>query len=284
MTNEAVGKLELLGFSEYEARAYLSLLQRGPLSGYQVAKTAGIPRPNVYLVLDRLQEKSAVGRIEAPEGTRYVALPAEEMLARLGRDTAARLDSARSAIQALEGRPETPQVWNIQGYDRIVSRANEMIEGASAKLLIGTWSNESRLLADAVAAAQARGVHLATLCIQGCPGECGGCRGDIFRYPLAPGEDTRWLVISADDRELLVAQVASDGTAIAGVTRVPVFVAVGSHYLQNAVAAAEITRSLGHRLEELLDERALRALRSTGLAAAGSSWLDRMLVATGAGR
>ena len=45
--------LERLGFTEYEARAYLTLLGRNPLTGYELAKLSGIPRPNVYPVLDR---------------------------------------------------------------------------------------------------------------------------------------------------------------------------------------------------------------------------------------
>jgi hypothetical protein len=78
--------------------------------------------------------------------------------------------------------------------------------------------------------------------------------------------------------------VSSDGRSIAAVTRLEAFVAVGSHYLRNAVAAAEIVRSLGPRMSEVLDERALRALRSTGLATDGLSWLDRMLTVAGAAR
>ena len=37
-----------LGFGENEARAYLTLLQLGPASGYELAKASGIPRPNIY--------------------------------------------------------------------------------------------------------------------------------------------------------------------------------------------------------------------------------------------
>lgn len=284
MVNEASENLQALGFGEYEARAYLSLLQKGPLTGYQLARASGIPRPNVYPVLDRLQERGAVSRIEVQDGARYVALPAEEMLSRLGREAGIRLEKAREAIAGLEGAPEAAQVWNIQGYELMLDRAREMIESADQRLLIGIWSNESRVLAAALAEAESRGVALTMLCIQGCPDECGGCRGDVYRYPLAMDARERWLVVSADERELLVGQVAPDGTAAAAVTRMEVFVAVGSHYLRNAVAAAEIARSLGPRMIEALDERAVRALRSAGLAAGAATWLDRMLAASGAKR
>jgi sugar-specific transcriptional regulator TrmB len=283
MQSEALEKLQTLGFSEYEARSYLTLLQRGPLTGYQVARASGIPRPNVYPVLDRLQERGAVSRIEVEGGGQYVALPAEEMLTRLGRETTARLESAREALWAVQKAPEKPQVWNLQGYEVVMGRARELIDGAREKVLIGIWSDESRRLADALAGAEARGVGITILCIQGCPDECGGCRGEVFRYPLASPEDKRWLVVSIDDRELLVAQIGA-GEAVAAVTRLQVIVAVGSHYLRNAVAAAEITRSLGPRMQELLDERAVRALRSAGLATGASSWLERMLAVAGGSR
>ena len=47
--------LQQLGFSEYEARAYLALLQRSPLNGYELAKVSGLPRANTYAVLQKLR-------------------------------------------------------------------------------------------------------------------------------------------------------------------------------------------------------------------------------------
>jgi len=49
--------LQQLGFSEYEARAYLALLQRNPLNGYELAKVSGLPRANVYAVLQKLEDR-----------------------------------------------------------------------------------------------------------------------------------------------------------------------------------------------------------------------------------
>ncbi|MFP3285394.1 MAG: helix-turn-helix domain-containing protein [Nitrososphaeria archaeon] len=49
-----------LGLSEYEARAYLSLLTEGPLTATELCSRAGIPRSKVYEVLRRLAEKGWV--------------------------------------------------------------------------------------------------------------------------------------------------------------------------------------------------------------------------------
>lgn len=33
-----------IGFTEYEAKAYIALLRLGPATGYQIAKESGVPR------------------------------------------------------------------------------------------------------------------------------------------------------------------------------------------------------------------------------------------------
>lgn len=277
MSKDALEYLQALGFGEYEARAYLSLLQQGALTGYQLAKASAIPRPNIYPILDRLQQRGAVSRIETKRAVKYAALSAEEMLGRLGREVTGRLDMARQAIKGLETRTPAEQVWNVEGYEAVMMRAAMLIDGARQQLLVGIWSQESRRLAEDIARAESRGVYATTLCIQGCPQECGGCRGEIYRYPLARGTDKRWLVLVADDSALFVGQVLPDGDAAAAVTRLEAFVAVGSHYLRNAIATAEIVRSFGSNLPQALDERARRAVQGAGLAADGQAWFDGLL-------
>src|SRR5262245_65667787 len=79
---DAVAQLGSLGFGEYEARVYVSLLAHGPLSGYEVSKRSGVPRPNVYPALQRLEERGAVTALAARRGARYAARPAAELLDR----------------------------------------------------------------------------------------------------------------------------------------------------------------------------------------------------------
>ncbi len=50
-------KIKRLGFSEYEAKCYLALLERKSLNVGEVAKLAGIPKPNAYESLEKLLSK-----------------------------------------------------------------------------------------------------------------------------------------------------------------------------------------------------------------------------------
>ena len=96
---DIAGLLQQLGFSEYEARAYLALLQRNPLNGYELAKASGLPRANVYAVLQKLEERGAVIRLDMPSGARYAPVAPAELTGRI----ASRFqDVLRATEQALE--------------------------------------------------------------------------------------------------------------------------------------------------------------------------------------
>jgi hypothetical protein len=269
--------LRPLGFTDHEARAYVTLLRDGPLSGYQLAKASRIPRPNIYPVLDKLEGRGVVVRVERKGSVLYGALPAESMLSRLSRGIQTDLARARHELGAVEARQVVEHVWNVQGYEAMLARAEELIDGCEEQVLLGLWSEESLRLSAAVARAQERGAAVSTLCIQGCPEECGGCRGHIYRYPVAAGSKTRWLVIVADEKKLLAGQVSPDGRSSAATTTLEVFSRMAAQYVRNAIAAAEIVRSLGPALPDLLDDRARDAVQGVGLLAGDTTWLDDMM-------
>ena len=274
-TTNAVEHLQAVGFSEYEARAYVALVERGPLTGYQLAKESGIPRPNIYPVIDRLEQRGAAVRIETGAGVKYDAGQPGEMLGRISQTMEGHLSAAQHALDDLGRERPSPYVWNVEGYENIITRAEQILAGARERILLGVWSSESARLTDAVVAAESRGVQVVTLCVEGCAVECGGCRGEVYRYAVSGDAAERWLMLVADDREALIGQASRDDAAAAQTT-LPVFVVMASQYLRNTIAAAEIARSLGPKLPKLLDASAAHAVQGAGLGSAGQSWMRRI--------
>ena len=80
--DELVQRLQALGFSQYEARAYCALLQKSPANGHEVAKLAGIPTSKVYETLERLKQKGAV-LVQRSEPTLWAPVPHRELVGRL---------------------------------------------------------------------------------------------------------------------------------------------------------------------------------------------------------
>ncbi len=75
-----------LGFTEYEAKAYVALVRLGTGTGYQVAKESGVPRSMIYESLNKLAARGAVLTQSLGDLVRYAPLPPEQLLSRMRRE------------------------------------------------------------------------------------------------------------------------------------------------------------------------------------------------------
>lgn len=280
--------LQRLGFGDYEARAYLGLLRGGEMSGYELARASGVPRPNVYDVLPRLEEKGAVVRVDSPSGARYSAVPTSQFIPRLADRFNDDLTSAEKALLELEEVTGHDYSWNVGGYRSVIDHARTLVDEAERELVMAVWPQEARALAANLSKAQERQVSVTTLCLAGCAQECGSCQGDIHRYRLSPEEESRWLIVDIDGKEMLAGEISNDKThatdendrdAYAMRTTHRMLVDLGSWYVRNSIALAILVSDLEERLPSLLSANAARALSAFsrgGLAGGPGGWLEQM--------
>jgi HTH-type transcriptional regulator, sugar sensing transcriptional regulator len=265
----AVEQLQQLGFSQYEAQAYLALLKKNPVSGYELARDSGIPRPNVYPVLQKLEERGAVLRLDTPEGARYSPVPPDDLLGSLKQQYQKTLEAASGALCDLDAPQALEYVLNLRGYPALLDHAQTVLSHAQKHLLLSIWPEEAAALAEPVRQAQERGVQITTLCLRGCPRPCPACQGTVFRHPIAPAQGGRWLVLVADDEELLAGEISTPENTLAVRTRQAMLVSLTGSYIQNSIALACILSGLGSRLDDALGPEttaalnALHPLRST---------------------
>jgi HTH-type transcriptional regulator, sugar sensing transcriptional regulator len=266
--SEPIALMQQLGFSEYEARAYVALLERSPLNGYELAKSSGLPRANVYAVLQKLEERAAVVRVDTPSGARFAPVPPDELTRRLGGHFEEILNAARGSLSEISKPAPHPQVWNAEGYTALLERARAIIGAAHEQLLLATWPEEAQALSAAVSGAVTRGVSVSTLCLRACPGECGGCHGDVCRGGGAPQEGERWLVIVADEAEVLTGEIAAGEQAQLVGSRQQLLVGLAARYIRNSIGLARVLGDLDADLQATLapETQALLAqVRAGGL-------------------
>ncbi len=249
---EIVEALQRLGFAEYEARAYLALVKRSPLNGYELAKASGVPRANVYGVLERLDARRAVVRLDEPGGTRFAPVPPAELMRRLRNEFAHTAEETSRALEALEAATEHEPVWNVRGYPALLDQARAALDSARRSLLIAVWPQEASVLRTHVAAADERGVAITTLCMAACERECGGCRGRIYRYRATSDDAARRLVIVPDGTELVAGEIGSEGDAHSVRTRQPLMVDIANSAIRSSIALAAVVADLGERLDGAL--------------------------------
>lgn len=259
----AKAKLQALGLTEAEARAYLTLLRFGTLTGYEVAHRSGIPRPNVYPALRRLEERGAITRIETPEGRRYEAVPPGDFVAGLALRMERSLHEALKALQALEAPLEEAPVWSLAGREGVLAHARQLLASARQNVVIALWPAEAAVLAEALELASKRGVSIATLCLNACSPACSGCRGTLYPHRISPETRSRWLVVAVDETEALAAELGPEEQARGIRTSGGVVTAMLLEYLRHSIALAE-----------LLERGALGRSQLRTLPAAQRAWLQ----------
>jgi sugar-specific transcriptional regulator TrmB len=275
---ETTALLQQLGFGEYESRAYISLLKGSPLNGYELAKASGLPRANIYAVLQKLEKRGAVVRLDTPEGARYSPVPPKDLLWRLRNNYESTLESAQEALEIISAPAEHEQVWNIHGYAAMLEHARSLVDSSSKHLLTAISPEEAAALKNNFDAAQMRGVKITNLCTSACLEECGHCRGNIFRYSVAAEKSKRWLVIVQDEEQVLAGEVGPADETLATLTRQQILVELISWYVHHSIALATVLNDLGQRTEDLLQPDTLGVLASLGpLGINGEiGWLEYM--------
>jgi sugar-specific transcriptional regulator TrmB len=268
-------QLQELGFGEYEARAYQALLQHHPANGYELAKVSGVPRANIYLVLQKLEERGAVVRVEDGDSTRYLPVAPEELLDAMIHRFAQTAQTAKQTLQAMSRPAEDGYVWHIQGYDNLLAHARALVKGAAHSLLVALWPHEARALAAEFVEAEARQVEITTLCLAACPEECGGCRGRIFRNKVVDTQDTRWLLVVPDEETVLAGEIPSGGSASSVRSRQRLLVNLTAWFIRHSIALAVLLQEIGEQLEMQLTPQARAALATVGPEGA-RSWLAHM--------
>lgn len=255
---DAIQKLQALGFTEYEARAYLALVDSGELNGYELAKGSGIPRANIYAVAEKLIQRGAAQRLSTADGKRYTAIQPNELLRAIETRQKRSLTAARDALEQRTAPRSSSPVTSLKG-DELQSRARQLIDTAQTTLKIAIQPAEAARLAAPLRDARERGVNITTLCLEACEPLCGGCQGEIHCHSMAPEDGTRWLIVVADERTALVGQLDDDnGEGMATIQTLVVKLA--SAYIQQSLTLAMFGSELAGRFEGLLSHEAQQLL------------------------
>jgi predicted transcriptional regulator len=271
--------LSQLGFGEYESRAYSTLLAHAPVTGYELAKTSGIPRANIYAVLQKLEARGAVIRLDTPDGARYAPTAPAQLTTRLSHQYQTVLQAARTALEAIGPAPEPVGIWQLTGYATLLAQARTALAAVQKEVLIACGPAEARALQEDLHAATARGAQVLTLCLTACSPLCGACQGQI--YHATPVVARRWLLLVADETELLAGTIAADNATQAVGTRQPLLVQLVGSYIRQSSALGALLDDLGNQLPGVTSaptRRLLGQLAPDSLAAAWPEYLDPALL------
>ncbi|KPU45481.1 sugar-specific transcriptional regulator TrmB [Oxobacter pfennigii] len=156
-----VEDMKKLGLSEYEARAYLKLLEQHPVNGYILSKNSGIPRSRIYEILDNLKNKQIVFEQIEGETTLYYPLDPKLLINKLRSNYEDILDNLDEYTKRVytEGQL-TGKMVIIKGRNKIIDFINLLIKNAEKRIALSIWEEEINDLSGAIDAAIKRGIML----------------------------------------------------------------------------------------------------------------------------
>lgn len=242
MNQRAISALEHVGFSTYEARAYLGLLQQNPTTGYQLGKLSGVPRSRVYETLERLVAKGYAVALDT-EPAQYSPLSAHELVAQLQEQFDGTLSKLEAELKKIAA-PPAENMWNLRGREDILRRVCRMIAQAEESVYIVGWSATIRELQPELEAAEQRGIRIVLI-------TCGESTLDIgkhyhhaFEAELVQQCDTSLNVV-IDGMEALVGQTEPAETCQAAWSHSPALVLVTEEYIRHEVYLHKIIERFG---------------------------------------
>jgi HTH-type transcriptional regulator, sugar sensing transcriptional regulator len=136
------------GFTPTESLVYEVLLNRGPGTGYAVARSAGLARANAYSALEGLVAKGGA-RVEGGRPRQYRPEPPAGLIARIAHNHGLALDRLSTDLESLAA-PHTPTVVEIESGRAVLQLISHHVSRATRSVSLLAPPDAYPLLAPAL--------------------------------------------------------------------------------------------------------------------------------------
>jgi sugar-specific transcriptional regulator TrmB len=259
-TGAIVERLNTLGFTKYEAVAYLLLLEHQPATAYEISKRGALTKGNTYTALESLVAKGAAQPV-SHDPVRYAAVAPETLFRRLSRSMTELCRDLTGALTT-QRRQTTEHVWTLEGEQRIEDRIVDMLDRAKRQIWIKGPDHRLTRFLPAIRSAMARGVKVLIIFFGDERARDAlrlGPRAKVYLHEgsgrmLAVGASQ--FVVSIDFAEALVADF---GDLPRGVyTRSDSVVFMAETMIRHEVYLAEIMQAYGEEIERRFGKDLMR--------------------------
>jgi HTH-type transcriptional regulator, sugar sensing transcriptional regulator len=158
---DIVNNMKKLGFSEYECKAYLTLLDDYPVNGYALSKNSGIPRSRIYEVIKNLIAKQMVFEQIEEKNKFYYPMEPDIFIKNLQTSYQHLFSNIAQYTQKLYNtKKQDDKLVIIKGRKNIIDFLILLIKGAEKRIALSIWDEEIREIAPELDKALKRGVML----------------------------------------------------------------------------------------------------------------------------
>jgi len=133
-----INSLKKLGLTEYEAKAYIALLEHGEADALEISRRSGVPRTRIYDILSKLESNGFIQGLKGSRPTIYIALPPSHTLKPLKDSIVKDLENTLNDLEKVYLRNSSPQRYNVWLFRGIQAygTALRLIDEAEENLLV----------------------------------------------------------------------------------------------------------------------------------------------------
>lgn len=200
-----IDKLKEIGWTDYEARAYIALLQQNPANGYQIGRMSGISTSKIYETLRRLVARGAAVQQSTSnlEVTLYSPVPPEDLIAGMRAYKEKLFSELKQELDSFQPPSRSPaSSLTLNGYAQVIGCAAGLLLRANQSVVMQMPDSYQDSLRNELALCSRRGVIIH----RGSPDQK---NGDTLRIWLLSTDDIETLLFSESGKEV-------EGMAITG--------------------------------------------------------------------
>jgi sugar-specific transcriptional regulator TrmB len=236
------------GFTDYESRAYVGLLNKNPVTAYECAKSSGIPTSKIYEVLTKMAEKEIVLETEDNGKKKYIPIRPEDLVSTLRGRIDTSLVTLKEALSKMSTVENISYIWNLNNYSRFIEKARVLIGNAKNTILVSTWKDELHEIADSLLLREKKKVKIAIVHF----GKPDITIGQVFPHPI---EDTiytekggRGFTLVSDSSEVIMGTIFADGSIEGAWSRNRGFVTIAEDYVKHDIYIMKIVERFDRTL------------------------------------
>jgi len=248
-----IKQLKAIGFTEYEAKSYVSLVEQGTVTAYQVSKKSGIPRARIYDTLKALVEKGVVLKEEKTDGALYSPLPVDVFLEKAQNSFQTNFLSMSTALKEREKKEEKGerQVLTLKDKSSIISYCKTLIKKAEKRIVISMWDDFYHELKEELEKVESEvEIKGLTLHVENPVGNVDIHR--VTQFTEAP-TSKKWFILSIDAKKMIYGSVLDD-KELAFYTDDPVHIYLLEDYVWHDVLVNRIVRRNKDDIEQWISK------------------------------
>lgn len=204
---DLIEKLKEIGFNTYEAKVYIALLKKYPVTGYEAAKLANIPQSRTYDTLKALEEKNIVIATNTKPVT-YTPIKPKQLTQRVQKKINSTINFLDKHLPELKDDYNEP-IITITGKQNICDKIIEVIQNAKREIYLEIWSQDYKIFEQELLNAYNRNVEIRIVGYDNFNSRFGLVFEHAFARDIELSLGGRMIIIASDDNEGIIGKISS---------------------------------------------------------------------------